>query len=167
MELFAESVSRDPEIKEALINIEAWGLAVRLNKSSISVYARNGLLLIELHNKPQILFFAQEMGYIVRPDSAGAIPDEPAGSTIARLEHELATERALRLRLAEERAALEERLKARRPAPADADARYTKLKKMLAREFHPDQCRGTAFERKYRADFFKVLWAKVEEIDKS
>jgi len=171
---FADVVARDPEIKDALINIEAWGLSARINKNAVAIFAQNGLLLIELHTKPQILFFAQEMGDISRPDSPGAGPDEPACATIARLESDLATERALRLKLTDERdalknrlATLEQHLKSRSHPPSPADARYTKLKNFLAKEFHPDHARGSDQDRRWRADFFKTLWAKVEDIDKT
>jgi len=171
---FATQACHDPEIKQALKNIEAWGLSPRFTKSSLSIYAQNGLLLIELHTKPQILFFAQEMGDISRPDSPGAAPDEPACATIARLESNLATERALRLKLTDERdalknrlATLEQHLKSRSQPPSPADARYTKLKNFLAKEFHPDYTRASEQDRRFRSDLFKILWAKVEEIDKT
>jgi len=166
MHTFANQASRDPEILEALRNIEAWGLSPRFNKTSVSIFAQNGMLLIELRNKRQILFFANEMGDISRPDPSGPVPIEPACSAIARLESELASERALRLKITDDRDALERRLRERRSTTA-SDERYAKLKKFLAKEFHPDYCLGTELERKFRSDFFKIMWSKVEELDKS
>ena len=166
MNTFVNQASRDPEILEALRNIEAWGLSPRFNKTSIAIFAQNGLLLIELRNKPQILFFAKEMGIISKPDPSDPVPIEPTCTTIARLESELASERALRLKISADRDTLERRLKERRSTTA-SDERYAKLNKFLAKELHPDYCLGTELERKFRSDFFKIMWSKIEEIDKS
>jgi len=174
MDSFANQASRDPDIKEALRTIEAWGLSPRFNKTSVSVFAQNGMLLIELHNKTQILFFAQEMGHISKPDTAGAPPDEPACSAIARLESELATERASRLKTARDAdnlrqrvAELQAQLKNRQPAPPPWEKRFAKLKTFLARELHPDYFQGTGPEQKYRTELFKILWSRLEDIEKS
>jgi len=174
MEPFADQASRDPELKEALINIEAWGLLPRLNRTSVSVFAQNGLLLIELHNKPQLLFFAKELGDIARPGASGAVPIEPVCSLIAKLESDLASERALRLKVAwdckvlkERIAELERQVKKRFTGNLPLEPRYTKLKKFIALELHPDYFQRHPSEQMSRTELFKVIWSKIEEIDKS
>lgn len=46
-----------------------------------------------------------------------------------------------------------------------ADKRFDALKRLLAREFHPDQIQGEGLEKILRAEIFKRLWPKVETIE--
>jgi hypothetical protein len=45
--------------------------------------------------------------------------------------------------------------------------RYRRLKRMLAAEFHPDNCRVDGIEKIVRTELFKNIWPKVENIDRS
>ena len=44
------------------------------------------------------------------------------------------------------------------------DAKFEELRRYLAREFHPDHVVGDGLEKMFRAEVFKKIWPKIEEI---
>ena len=48
---------------------------------------------------------------------------------------------------------------------SDGEGRYGKLKRIIAQELHPDNQVG-ATAKLVRAEIFKVVWSKVQDIDK-
>jgi hypothetical protein len=44
------------------------------------------------------------------------------------------------------------------------DDRFDSLRRLIAKELHPDFCTGSDIEKAVRAEFFKRVWHKVEEI---
>ncbi len=51
---------------------------------------------------------------------------------------------------------------------ADSSSRkYQQLKNALAKEFHPDHLSPSDIEKAIRTETFKLIWTKIEEIDRS
>jgi hypothetical protein len=44
--------------------------------------------------------------------------------------------------------------------------KYDQLKRFIAKEFHPDHSGASAIEKVVRTETFKVLWAKIDELDR-
>jgi hypothetical protein len=44
------------------------------------------------------------------------------------------------------------------------DDRFDALRRMIAKELHPDHCAGGDFEKLARAEFFKRLWPEIERL---
>lgn len=44
--------------------------------------------------------------------------------------------------------------------------KYQQLKRFVAREFHPDHSTGSGIEKAVRTETFKVIWAKVDQLDR-
>jgi hypothetical protein len=51
-------------------------------------------------------------------------------------------------------------------AAGRSDKRFDELRRYLAREFHPDHAKAEGIEKLVRAEIFKQVWPKVEEIAK-
>lgn len=69
-----------------------------------------------------------------------------------------------------ERRALNDEREISKVAPKDsindnADGQYLKFKRIIAKELHPDN-QASGIEKIVKAEIFKVIWAKVEDIDK-
>jgi hypothetical protein len=47
------------------------------------------------------------------------------------------------------------------------DRRFDRLKRLIAREFHPDQGAATGIEKQIRAEIFKTVWPRIEDIERS
>ena len=47
------------------------------------------------------------------------------------------------------------------------DKKYEQLRRFLAKEFHPDHTISAGIEKLVRTEIFKMVWAKVEELDRS
>ena len=47
---------------------------------------------------------------------------------------------------------------------ATRDSRYDALRRLIARELHPDHCSGGEIEKLVRAEFFKSLWPEIEQL---
>jgi hypothetical protein len=50
---------------------------------------------------------------------------------------------------------------------AGPNRKFEQLKRVLAREFHPDHSGAQGIEKLIRAEMFKTVWPKVEEIERS
>jgi hypothetical protein len=48
--------------------------------------------------------------------------------------------------------------------PVIPDERFNILRRLVARELHPDHCIGGEIEKVVRAEFFKRLWPEIEQI---
>jgi hypothetical protein len=149
---------RDPAIKTALQKIESCGLTQKIKPASIEVFAQNGMLLIELHSKAQILHFAQELG---------SAPDEALQALIDELQTVLANEREQNKILQSRLATAEQHHQAALTAHAAETRRYAKLKTTLAKEFHPDNFHGPASEKRHRTELFQRIWTHIESLEKS
>lgn len=55
------------------------------------------------------------------------------------------------------------------PKPTDGEdaSRFRRLRALIATEFHPDHVKAEGMEKIIRAEIFKVLWPKVQEIDQA
>jgi uncharacterized protein YhaN len=51
-------------------------------------------------------------------------------------------------------------------ATAGKDPRFDELRRLLAREFHPDHAKADGIEKVVRAEIFKTLWPQIERIGK-
>jgi phage terminase Nu1 subunit (DNA packaging protein) len=51
-------------------------------------------------------------------------------------------------------------------AERDRDKRLDALRRLIAKELHPDQCAAQGIERVLRAELFKLIWPKVEELSR-
>jgi Arc/MetJ-type ribon-helix-helix transcriptional regulator len=49
----------------------------------------------------------------------------------------------------------------------DADAKFTALRRFLARELHPDASPVSEEVRLLKSDLFKVVWAEIARLDKA
>jgi hypothetical protein len=47
---------------------------------------------------------------------------------------------------------------------ATRDDRFDALRRLVARELHPDHCAGGDIEKTVRAEFFKKLWPEIERL---
>jgi hypothetical protein len=47
---------------------------------------------------------------------------------------------------------------------ATRDDRFDALRRLVARELHPDHCKGGDIEKTVRAEFFKRLWPEIERL---
>ncbi|MCO6419082.1 hypothetical protein JYK14_23400 [Siccirubricoccus sp. KC 17139] len=104
-----------------------------------------------------------------RPEAA------PAPGALARLEAALRQLEAvamavgIRARAAEARAALAERrlaaLQRQARAAPEGEARFQALKRLLARELHPDQPAAPE-EQRWREALFKRLWPRLEVLER-
>ncbi len=158
---------RDPAVKHAMQMIEFCGLSLKIKPACVEVYAQNGMSLIALSTKAQILHFARELA--AAPNTTP--PDDPLARRLDDLEAKLLHERAQHKALVAQHAALQSRLAATeqhlRTALTADPRRYTKLKTFLAKEFHPDNFHGPALEKRYCTEFFKLIWTCIEAIEKS
>jgi hypothetical protein len=50
------------------------------------------------------------------------------------------------------------------PSAGTCDGRFDALRRLLAKELHPDFCTGGNLEKAVRQEIFKVIWPKVEEL---
>ena len=50
-----------------------------------------------------------------------------------------------------------------RRSPSNND-RFDTLRRLVAKELHPDFCSGGAVEKTLRAEFFKELWPEIERL---
>ena len=48
--------------------------------------------------------------------------------------------------------------------PASRHDRFDALRRLIAKELHPDFCDGGGIEKLIRAEFFKRVWSQIEEI---
>ena len=48
----------------------------------------------------------------------------------------------------------------------NASRKYQQLKNALAKEFHPDHSSASGIEKIIRTETFKLIWTRVEEIDR-
>lgn len=100
------------------------------------------------------------------PPPNGADPDQ-----IAELEAEIKRLRERGRAAVRQRDAWEARALAAEARLADfgatgaSDPRYVAIKKMLARELHPDGVQTDGFEKIIREALFKRIWPLVEKID--
>jgi hypothetical protein len=154
---------RDPAVLAALQKIEACGLSLKRMPSSVKIFAQNGMLLIDLSSKAQILHFVRELGD-APPQSP---PDDGVLRIIDDLQTDLAIEREQHKILQSRLATLEQQLQSALTVNAAETRRYVRLKTIIAKEFHPDHFRGPAAEKSYRTEVFKLIWARIEDIDRS
>ncbi|MBY0364005.1 MAG: hypothetical protein K2X45_19015 [Phreatobacter sp.] len=96
-----------------------------------------------------------------------------AGDLFRALETELERVRALGRRAVKERDDWKARALAAEAAQGGEssvavapDVRYRELRNFIAREFHPDRGSASEIEKLFRAEVFKILWAKIGELDK-
>jgi hypothetical protein len=54
-----------------------------------------------------------------------------------------------------------------RATAAAIDRRFESLRHFLAREFHPDHSNAEGLEKLIKGEFFKRIWPKLEEIERS
>ena len=47
---------------------------------------------------------------------------------------------------------------------ATRDDRFDALRRLVARELHPDFCTSGGIEKMIRAEFFKRLWPEIERL---
>ena len=129
------------------------------------------------HNKMQIYAFVKMhvSGHRNRPEVDEAPSPKPGASAEARiveLENTISRLRE-RGRLAvaqrdhwEQRALAVEQQLANGGA-SNSSHKYQQLKNALAKEFHPDHSSASGIEKIIRTETFKLIWAKIEEIDGS
>jgi hypothetical protein len=60
--------------------------------------------------------------------------------------------------------AAEDRLETERRQPMNPDKRFDALRRLIAKELHPDFCGGGAIEKLIRSECFKRLWPEIERI---
>ena len=60
--------------------------------------------------------------------------------------------------------AAEELLETERRRPANGDDRFNKLRRLVAKELHPDFCTLESLEKLLRAECFKRLWPQIEQL---
>ena len=60
--------------------------------------------------------------------------------------------------------AAEELLKSERDRRSRGTDRFDALRRIVAKELHPDHCAGGDFEKLARREFFKRLWAEIERL---
>jgi hypothetical protein len=46
------------------------------------------------------------------------------------------------------------------------ETRFDALRRLLAKELHPDFCTGGSLEKAVRQEIFKVIWPQVEELSR-
>ena len=60
--------------------------------------------------------------------------------------------------------AAEELLETERRRPANGDDRFDRLRRMVAKELHPDFCTAGSLEKLMRQECFKRLWPQIEQL---
>jgi hypothetical protein len=60
--------------------------------------------------------------------------------------------------------AAEKRMEADRDLRSRRDDRFDALRRLVAKELHPDFCNGSELEKLIRAEFFKKLWPEIERL---
>jgi hypothetical protein len=58
----------------------------------------------------------------------------------------------------------EEFLESERDRHATSQGRFDALRRLIAKELHPDACDGGQLEKLIREEFFKRVWSRIEEI---
>jgi hypothetical protein len=58
----------------------------------------------------------------------------------------------------------EEFLESERDRHATSQGRFDALRRLIAKELHPDACDGGQLEKLIRDEFFKRVWSRIEEI---
>jgi hypothetical protein len=60
--------------------------------------------------------------------------------------------------------AAEDRLETERRRPMSPDKRFDALRRLIAKELHPDFCTGGDLEKLVRSECFKRLWPEIERL---
>ena len=58
----------------------------------------------------------------------------------------------------------EDALEAERRKPMNGNDRFDRLRRLIAKELHPDFCTGGDLEKTVRAEWFKRLWPEIERM---
>jgi hypothetical protein len=174
MSQFRDYLSGDAAVRDRLKEIENAGFIIAYLADELIIKTQQGIALRTCYNKMQIHAFAKEQSQDSRKPVeanevlAGASPRVRIAElemTVGRLRKREILALAQRDQW-EQRALVAEQQLANRVRKA-SDQKYQKLKHALAKLFHPDHSPASGTEKITRAETFKLIWKKIEEIDRS
>jgi hypothetical protein len=184
MARFEDAIGDDGRVQNAISWIRQSGYSIQFLADRLVIFAGNGAMAAECFDGDEILTFAKRQapshrlatppvgGFVARGFQAGRPGDDPLReleATNAYLRNRwraAVTERndwENRALAAEEELA---KLKAADASGQDAAQKYKELKRLLAKELHPDKSGAPPEQREMRAELFKALWAEVSRLDK-
>jgi hypothetical protein len=171
---FEKSLADDDAAQASVAWIEQSGFTTRFFYDRMMVYAPNGSVASECFSRADIIAFARRQSLTQKP-AGGVIEVTPEKI------HDL--EEALRFLRERWRAAMAERdewerralagerelslLRGAANGSAAPPAKYTQLRRFIAREFHPDHVGASEAGKAERAELFKLLWAEISRLDKA
>ena len=172
---FLDKVLIDAVAQKQIELIHQDGFTSNLLEDRIIFYS-SGTISKICYNKAELYAFAKERKILRRKRNAGNAEHGASGTSsearIAELEMSLKRLRE-RGRLAvaqrdewERRALAAEEKLAIGSRDVEKARKYELLKRFLAKELHPDRSNVSGTEKLVRTEMFKVVWGKIEEIDK-
>lgn len=175
-----ENILSDVSTLKQMDVLKDAGFIVRILENRVAISSNDGKTSENCYNRYQIFAFAKANG--LYQDGSAPAPVETRlqrqdiqalQARIAELESTLSRLRE-RGRLAvaqrdawEQRAMAAERRLIGGGTLIEPGRKFEQLKRFLAREFHPDNNSGLGFDRVVRTEIFKLIWSKVEEIERS
>jgi hypothetical protein len=188
---FEKELAEDGRILSSLAWLRQSGFTHRVADDRMLIYAADGSVCAYCYSADDVIGFARRQSPLrgAGPRVAPAVEDPGAVSPIVIRDLE-ETIRYLRQRwhtAIAERDEWEKRARAaedevetlriavasREPAnggdgePMDGDAKFTALRRFLARELHPDSSPVSDDVRLMKSDLFKVVWAEIAKLDKA
>jgi len=176
MSNFSDEVIADKAVVAQLEALKSVGFDYKLSRNQLTFYSGDGVIH-HCYNKMQIYEFSKQQGlYPARTRALDHSQVEGDSSKDARIAELEATLKHLRERgrLAvaqrdewERRALAAESMLANGSGKLGDRAKFETLKRFIAKEFHPDHSSTSGFEKLIRTEMFKLIWVKVEEIDRT
>ena len=173
---FQHYLSGDTAVQDRLKIIENSGFLLTYRTDRLVIRTSSGTILSVCFNKMQIYAFvkANIFGQRHAPEtdeSPSSKADASPEARIVELEKTISRLRERgRLAVAQrdqwEQRALAAEQQLATGGVGNSSRKYRLLKNALAKEFHPDHSSASGIEKVIRTETFKLIWAKIEEIDK-
>jgi hypothetical protein len=174
---FQDYISGDAAVQDKLKKIENSGFILTYRTDRLVIRTPSETILSVCFNKMQIYAFVKENILDQHnPPEADESPSRKADASpearIAELEKTISRLRergqlAVAQRDQWEKRALAAEQQLSNGGAGNSSRKYQQLKNALAREFHPDHSSASGIEKIIRTETFKLIWAKIEEIDGS
>jgi hypothetical protein len=179
MSNFREDILSDSDLLRQIKSLEGSGLSIKILDDRLIISSPERAVLQVCFQKSHIYAFTEKSDlYRKKPPQANDPPQPKTYSSlelrIAELEGMLSHLRQRGLLAVAQRNQWEKRALAAEEKLANADSaqggpnkKYEHLRRFLAKEFHPDHTSSSGIEKLVRTEIFKMVWAKVEELDRS
>jgi hypothetical protein len=174
---FRDYISGDSAVQNELKKIENRGFILTYRTDRLVIRTHSGTILLVCFNKMQIYAFvknniSEQRNPSEADEAPSPTPETSAESRIAELQKTISRLRERgRLAVAQrdewQQRALAAEQQLATGGVGHSSRKYQQLKNALAKEFHPDHSSASGIEKIIRTETFKLIWAKIEEIDRS